>query len=106
MAINSKKWPLAAWIFVGLVAGILLGLILIPIKFGDLTGLDIALTYIKPLGTIFLNLLKFVVVPIVLFSIASGVISMRDIRKVGSIGGKTIVYYIATTAAALVISLL
>lgn len=106
MKSTTKKKPLAFWIFVGLIAGILFGLVLIPIQFGNTTGLQIANNYIKPLGTIFLNLLKFVVVPIVLFSIASGVISMRDIRKVGSIGGKTIVYYILTTAFALIISLI
>lgn len=106
MSTPSKQKPLAFWIFIGLVVGILLGLALIPIRFGSTTGLMIANNYIKPLGTIFLNLLKFVVVPIVLFSIASGVISMRDIRKVGSIGGKTILYYIVTTAFALVIALI
>lgn len=47
-----------------------------------------AVSYIKPFGTIFLNLLKFVVVPIVFFSILSGIISMSDIRKVGSIGSQ------------------
>ena len=55
--------------------------LLIPVQIGELTGLAIAKNYIKPFGTIFLNLLKFVVVPIVLFSIASGVISMEDVRK-------------------------
>ncbi len=40
----------------------------------------------------FLNLLKFIVVPIVLFSIMCGIISMKDIKKVGSIGAKTVVY--------------
>lgn len=47
---------------------------------------EIAVEYIKPFGTLFLNLVKFIVVPIVLFSIMSGVISMQDMRKVGSIG--------------------
>ena len=61
--------------------------------------------YIKPFGTIFLNLIKFIVVPIVLTSIIVGVISMRDIRKVGSIGWKTIVFYLSTTACAVVIGL-
>ena len=66
---------------------------------------EIAVDYIKPFGTIFLNLIKFIVVPIVFFSIISGVISMKDIRKVGSIGVKTVVYYLCTTAFAIVIGL-
>lgn len=86
----KKKQPLALWIFVGLIAGILAGMLLMKQP-------DIANNYIKPFGTLFLNLLKFIVVPIVLFSIMNGVISMKDIKKVGSIGGKTIVYYMATT---------
>ena len=101
----AKKKPFALWIFIGLLLGILTGIFLIPVQIGNLSGLDIAINYIKPLGSIFLNLLKFVVVPIVLFSIASGVISMKDVREVGAIGGKTIVFYILTTAVALVIGL-
>ena len=70
---------------IGLVVGIAVGLALMMVP----NGLDIAKNYILPWGTIFLNLLKFIVVPIVLFSIASGVISMQDIGRVGSVGGKT-----------------
>ena len=66
---------------------------------------DFAQSYIKPFGTIFLNLVKFIVVPIVLFSIMCGIISMRDIKKVGSIGLKTVVYYLCTTAFAITIGL-
>ena len=66
---------------------------------------DFAVSYIKPFGTIFLNLVKFIVGPIVLFSIMSGVISLKDIRKVESIGGITVVYYFCTTAVATVIGL-
>ncbi len=50
--------------------------------------------------------MKFIVVPIVLTSIISGVISMSDIKKVGSIGWKTVVYYMCTTAFAVVIGLI
>ena len=95
---NKKKLPLAFWIFIGLVVGIAVGLALMMVP----NGLDIAKNYILPWGTIFLNLLKFIVVPIVLFSIASGVISMQDM---GSVGGKTIVYYMCTTAFAVVLAL-
>lgn len=72
-----KKKPLALWIFIGLALGIVAGMLL-------MSRPDIAEIYIKPFGTLFLNLLKFIVVPIVLFSIMNGVISMKDIKKVGS----------------------
>ncbi|MGE4275903.1 MAG: dicarboxylate/amino acid:cation symporter [Lawsonibacter sp.] len=99
---KTKKLPLAFWIFIGLIAGIVVGLVLMSVP----NGLDIAKQYIKPFGTIFLNLLKFIVVPIVLFSIASGVISMKDISKVGSVGGKTVVFYMCTTAFAVILALI
>ena len=92
------KMSLALQIFIALVLGIGAGLLLQE-------HTDIAEGYIKPIGTIFLNLLKFIVVPIVLFSIMSGIVSMRDIRKVGSIGIKTVIYYLCTTAFAIVIGL-
>ena len=103
---NKKKLPLALWIFVGLVVGIVAGLLLMNANIGGMAGKDFALGYIKPWGDIFLNLLKFVVVPIVLFSIASGVISMQDISKVSAVGGKTVVYYMCTTAFAVVLALI
>ena len=98
---NKKKLPLAFWIFIGLVVGIAVGLALMMVP----NGLDIAKNYILPWGTIFLNLLKFIVVPIVLFSIMNGVISMKDIKKVGSIGGKTVIYYMCTTFFAVTLGL-
>lgn len=97
---QKKKLSLAIQIFIGLGLGIVAGLIFMAIGKADL-----AITYVKPFGTIFLNLIKFIVVPIVLCSIICGVISMQDIRKVGSIGWKTVVYYMLTTACAVVIGL-
>ena len=52
-----------------------------------------------------MNLLKFLVVPVVLFSIADGVISLNDLKRVGSVGLKTFIYYMFTTALAVVIGL-
>ena len=98
---NKKSLPLAFWIFIGLVVGVVAGLALMTVPNGE----AIALQYVKPFGTIFLNLLKFIVVPIVLFSIAAGVISMQDISMVGSVGTKTVVYYMCTTAFAVLLSL-
>lgn len=62
--------------------------------------------YIKPFGTIFLNLLKFIVVPIVLSTIIVGIISLKDIKTVGVIGIKTICFYIGTTAFAVTVGLI
>lgn len=103
---NGKKMSLAFWIFIGLIVGILAGWILIYVNIGGVPGTVIATKYIQPFGTIFLNLLKFVVVPIVLFSIACGVISMKDIGKVGSVGAKTVIYYMITTVFAIAMALI
>ena len=74
-------------IFIALILAIIAGLLMQKHS-------DFAVSYIKPFGTIFLNLVKFIVGPIVLFSIMSGVI-----------GGITVVYYFCTTAVATVIGL-
>lgn len=96
---KKKKLNLATGILIGLILGIVVGLLLQ----GHVTVAD---RFIAPFGTIYLNLLKAIVVPLVLFSITQGIISMKDIKKVGSIGGKTIVYYLITTAFAVSIGLI
>ena len=96
---KGKKLGLAGWIFIAMVAGILVGLCFLGAP-------AFTTKYIKPIGTIFINLLKFIVVPIVLLSLINGMISMKDIKKVGSIGWKTIVYYMVTTLIAIVIGLI
>ena len=97
---EKKKLSLPAWIFIGMLAGIVAGLIFAFAGLGDFTT-----EWIKPIGTIYVNLLKFLVVPVVLFSIADGVISLKDLKRVGSVGVKTFVYYMCTTALAVVIGL-
>lgn len=98
---KKKSLPLALQIFIGLGLGILAGILFLALGMAQWTE-----TYLRPFGTIFLNLIKFIVVPIVLSSIIAGVVSMRDIRKVGSIGWKTLVYYMITTAFAITIGLI
>ncbi len=95
---KKVKLNLAAQIFVALVLAVVAGLLMVG-------HADFAKAYIKPFGTFFLNHVKFIVCPIVLFSIMCGIISMKDIRKVGAIGWKTVVYYMCTTALAVVIGL-
>lgn len=94
----KKKSPLAFKILIGMILGIVVG-------FFFQGNPDFAVNYIKPFGTIFLNLIKMVVVPVVLFSIISGVISMKDIKKVGSVGLKTIAFYMVTTCIAVTLGL-
>ena len=95
---EKKKMALSTQIFIALVLAIIAGI--------ALTGTpQFATGYIKPFGTIFLNLIKWVVCPLVFFSIMAGVVSMKDIRKVGAIGGTTVVYYMCTTAFAVAIGL-
>ena len=96
---QKRKLNLPAWIIIGMLAGIAIGFIFLKI------GGTFTTDYLKPFGTIYINLLKFMVVPVVLFSIMSGVISLNDLKKVGSVGIKTFIYYICTTALAVVIGL-
>ena len=97
---EKKKLSLAGWIFIGMLAGIAAGLVFTFAGLADFTT-----EWIKPIGTIYVNLLKFLVVPVVLLSIADGVISLNDLKRVGSVGLKTFVYYMCTTAIAVVIGL-
>ena len=95
---TDKKSNLAKSTFIALILAIVLGLLLQNYS-------QVLNNYVKPLGDIFLNLLKFIVTPIVLFSIMGGIISMKDIKKVGEVGGFTVVYYFCTTAFAIIIGL-
>ena len=97
---EKKNLSLPIKIFIGMALGIIAGLIFAFAHLGEFTK-----EWIKPIGTIYVNLLKFLVVPVVLFSIADGVISLNDLKRVGSVGLKTFVYYMATTALAVVIGL-
>ena len=101
---EKKKMNLGVKILLGMVLGIVVGAIL-WLALGVVKANEIATAYIKPFGDIFVNLLKYIVVPLVLLSIMDGVISMGDIGKVGKIGWKTVVYFLCTTAIACVIGL-
>ena len=101
----KKKMNLGVKILIGLVLGIIVGGIFWLAMGADAAG---AFTgkYIKPFGDIFVNLLKFIVVPLVLLSIMDGVIAMGDIKKVGKIGWKTVAYFLVTTAIACIFGLI
>ena len=90
---------LSTKILIGLALGIIAGLEL------GAEGAGFAKTWIGPLGTIFMNMIKMVIVPLVFSSLVMGVASLGDIKKVGRIGIKTVGYYLGTTAFAIVIGL-
>ncbi|MTH53917.1 cation:dicarboxylase symporter family transporter [Bacillus mangrovi] len=94
---------LATKIIIGLVAGAIVGIILnvtSPSLFETLN------TYLfNPLGQIFLNLINMLVVPIVFFSITLGVAGLGDPKKLGRIGVKTILFFLSTTAIAIILGL-
>lgn len=91
-----KKIPLHTQILIGLVLGLLLGLFVVKSSLPS----DLVLDYVKPIGTIFINSLKMIAVPLVLASLIVGVANLGDVAKLGRIGGKTITAYLITTVIA------
>ena len=97
-----KNWyqKLHWQIIIGLVLGLIWGLI------ASLTGLtSFTIDYVQPIGTIFINLLKLIAVPLVLASLVVGVTSLNNVAKLSRMGGKTIAIYIVTTICAITIGL-
>ncbi len=97
----KKKLSLPVQIVIALILGVIVGLIASFIEGGPAFTAD----YLKPFGTIFVNLLKFIVVPVVLLSMIQGIVSMEDMKKVGAVGWKTMAFFLCTTAIACVIGL-
>ena len=96
-----KKLALHWKILIGMALGVLFGLILSFVDNGDRFISD----YIKPFGTIFINLLKLIAVPLILASLIKGVSDLKDISKLSKMGGRTIITYLITTLTAVIIGL-
>jgi proton glutamate symport protein len=97
-----KKITLHIQILIGLVWG--LSFALLSVKLGWAPSFTI--NYIKPLGTVFLNSLKMVAIPLIFVSLVVGVTSIEDIAKLSRIGGKTFLVYTATTILAVALGLM
>lgn len=94
---------LARHILIALALGVVVGLIINLVFPSTFSTLD---TFVfKPLGTIFLNLMKMLVVPVVFFSIILGTVGIGDPKKLGKIGVKAIAYFLTTTAIAIIIGI-
>lgn len=87
---------MALWkkILIGMVAGIIVGALMGP-----------SAALLKPIGTLFINAIKMLIVPLVFCSLIVGITSMKDTRKMGRIGVKAIALYLGTTAVAIAIGL-
>jgi proton glutamate symport protein len=90
-------------ILLGLVLGILAGFVA---NFGEVEALRSLFQALEPLGTAFIRAITMVVIPLVVASLLVGTSSLGDLTKLGRIGGKTVAYYLGTTALAVVIGLL
>ena len=96
-----RKLALHWKIIIGMVLGIIWALISSAMGWSSFT-----INWIDPFGTIFINLLKLIAVPLVLFSIISGVANIGDPSSLGRMGGKTLLIYLVTTVLAISLGLL
>lgn len=90
---------LATKILIGLIAGIIVGLFMQGLQ-------DVAINYIKPFGDLFIRLIMMIIVPLVLSTLVVGAATTGNVRTLGRMGGKTVAFYLATTAVAVTIGVL
>ncbi len=95
-----RKIPLHWQVIAGIILGALYAWLSISFGWNQFTTY-----YIKPLGDIFINVLKLIAVPMVLFSVILGVTSLKDINKLGKMGLKTLGLYLVTTMISVTIGL-
>ena len=96
-----KSMALHWKILIGMLLGVIFGFLMLQIEWGD----AFIAAWIKPLGAIFVKLLKLIAVPLILASLIKGISDLKDISKFASIGLKTIVIYVLTTVVAISIGL-
>lgn len=101
----KKRLTLTSKILLGLLLGFLFGLILNNIEDGFIKNSILLDGILKVLGDGFTSAIKMMVVPLVFVSLVCGTSSMGDIKRLGRIGGKTMLFYLGTTAIAIIISL-
>ena len=96
-----KKLALHWKILLGMLLGVVFALIMTNFDFGK----DFIKDWIKPFGTIFINSLKLIAIPLILAALIKGVSDLRDISKLSKMGGRTIGIYLVTTVIAVSIGL-
>ncbi len=96
-----KKLALHWQILLGMLLGVIFALIMVNFDFGK----EFIKDWIKPFGTIFINSLKLIAIPLILAALIKGVSDLKDISKLSRMGGRTIIIYIITTVIAVSIGL-
>ncbi len=96
-----KKLALHWQILLGMVSGVVFALILSNFSWGS----GFIGNWIKPFGTMFINMLKLIAVPLILASLIKGVSDLKDISQLSKMGGRTIAAFVATTVIAACIGL-
>lgn len=99
---GMKKLALHWQILIGMAAGVLAGVIAIRFNGGSQFVID----WLKPWGTIFINMLKLIAIPLIITSLIKGVADLKDITKLSRLGIRTFALYIFTTVTAVTIGLL
>lgn len=94
-----KKFSFSAKIFTGLILGIILGIIINTFSLNGLLN-----SVISPVGKIFLNLMKMVIVPLILATLINSITGVGDMNRLGFLGKKALTYYICSTMVAAVIA--
>ena len=97
-----KKIELHWKIIIGMVLGLIFGFILLQFEGGK----NFSNSWIKPVGTIFIKLLKLIAIPLILASLIKGISDLKDISKFKLIGLRTIIVYVCTTIIAISIGLI
>lgn len=96
-----KKIPLHIQIIAGIILGLIFGVIAVNAGWAQFTTF-----YVKPFGTIFVNLLKMIAIPMIVTSLIVGVTSLENVSKLSRMGGKAIGIFLATTVCAISIGVL
>lgn len=89
-------------ILIGMVTGVIFGVLVGKTGWGS----EFVSDWIKPIGTIFIRLLKLIAIPLIIASLIKGISDLKDISKFSTIGGRTIMIYLMTTVVAIVIGIL
>lgn len=98
---KKKKFPLHLQILAGIAAGVLVGILFLQFSWGKSFVID----WIKPWGTIFINLLKLIAIPLIITSLVKGIADLKDVSQLSRMGWRTMMLYLSTTVLAVSVGL-